>query len=259
MLHQTTTFPAKSAHAVTPMMLMHLSTGKPAVLVVRTGLFAVVWVATTVFGQMATDQAAIELHPEPEDTAALTSFSFKNTGDRPVKILKIESSCGCLKAELDRDVDGPGETGSGTAEFKISSFVGRQEKTVHVTTDHPTQPEWVIPFILEVPIVIEIEPRTLQWWVGDDPDTKVCTVRMVGAEPMNLTKVSSTRESVTFDWKEIEAGRTYEIRVTPESTHAVLLGALKLETDSKIPKYQRQLAFFSIYRKPQAAEKGDVP
>lgn len=218
------------------------------------GRFLMLWLlcgTLQVRAQMAADLGTIELRPKPEDTTAVTSFTFKNTGDRPVRILEIKTSCSCLKAELDRDVYQPGESGSGVAEFKVSSFIGRQEKTVQVATDHPGQPEWTIPFVLEVPVEIEIEPRTLQWWVGDPLETKACTIRMVGEEPLHITNVSSTRESVKFEWCEIEEGRKYEVRVTPVSTDAVLLGALKIETDSKIPKYQRQLAFFSIYRKPQ--------
>ncbi len=200
---------------------------------------------------MVVDGGMIEIHPKPEDSEAVGTFSFRNTSDRVIKIVKVETSCSCLSAVLDKKEYQPGETGQGTAEFKVASFVGRQEKTVSVTTDHPDQPVWEVPFVLVVPVVIEIKPRTLQWWVGDPLDTKTCTVNMVGPDPMKITDVVSTRESVTFELKEVEPGRVYEIAVTPISTEKVLLGALKISTDSEIPKYQRQLAFFSVYRRPQ--------
>ena len=41
----------------------------------------------------------------------------------------------------------------------------------------------------------------------------------------------------------------------PAFAHDYTLGALKIETDSTIPKYQRQLAFFSIYNKPAEPAK----
>jgi hypothetical protein len=34
----------------------------------------------------------------------------------------------------------------GKAEFTVTSFVGKHEKFVTVTTDDPAQPEWVVPF-----------------------------------------------------------------------------------------------------------------
>lgn len=198
---------------------------------------------------LATQSPVIELKPQPEDETIITDFVFHNKGTKPVRVLKIESACSCLSASLDKAVYQPGEKGVGKAEFKISSFIGRHEKTVHVQTDDPAQQEWVIHFVIEVPEVIKIEPKTLQWWLGDTPEPKVTKVTMLGA-PMTIKNITSTREQVTFSWKEITPGREYEITVKPNSTAEVMLGALKIETDSQIPKYQRQLSFFSVYRKP---------
>ena len=113
--------------------------------------------------------------------------------------------------------------------------------------------EWITPFgLLVVPEVIQIEPRTLQWWLDESPEQKETIVKMVGKEPMKITNVTATRDTVEFSWKEIVPGREYRVLVKPKSTKEVSLGALKIETDSKIPKYQRQLAFFSVYRKPES-------
>jgi hypothetical protein len=200
--------------------------------------------------ELTTESPVIELKPKPEDEVITTDFVFHNKGTRPVRVLTIDSACSCLSASLDKAVYLPGEKGVGKAEFKISSFIGRHEKSVHVQTDDPAQPEWVINFAIEVPEVIKIEPKTLQWWLGDAADTKVTRVTMMGNEPMKITGITSTRERVEFSWKEITPGREYEVTVKPKDTAEVMLGALKIETDSKIPKYQRQLAFFSVYRKP---------
>lgn len=200
--------------------------------------------------ELVTEVSVIELKPKPEDESIQTSFVFHNKGSKPVKVLSIDSACSCLSASLDKAVYEPGEKGIGKAEFKISSFIGRHEKTVHVQTDDPAQPEWVITFVVEVPEIIRIEPKTLQWWLGDEPEAKVTKITMLGSEPMKILKLSSTREQVDYSFKEIVPGKEYEITVKPRSTAEVMLGALKIETDSKITKYQRQLAFFSIFRKP---------
>ena len=67
-----------------------------------------------------------------------------------------------------------------------------------------------------------------------------------------------TRERAEFSFKEIIPGKEYEITVKPTDTKEVMLGALKIETDSKIPKYQRQLSFFSVYRRPAAEPAPEV-
>ena len=217
------------------------------------GCFAA-FLPTMAVAELALEIPLIELKPKPEDESITTTFVFHNKGSKPVKVLNIESACSCLSASLDKAVYAPGEMGTGKAEFKVSSFVGRQEKSVHVQTDNPEQAEWVIPFVLEVPEVIKIEPKTLQWWLGDAAEKKTTRVTMTGSGPMKIKNITSTRENVEFDWKEIEPGRVYEVSVTPKSTAEVMLGALRIETDSTIPKYQRQMAFFSVYRKPSSQQ-----
>lgn len=208
-----------------------------------------------VHAEMATELPAIDVKPKPADEVVQTTFKFRNKGTRPVKILDLESSCSCLSAELDKAVYQPGEEGTGKAEFKVSTFVGRHEKLITALTDDPQQKEWVITFILDIPAVVEIEPKTMQWWVGDEPVEKTTKVTMNAGTPMTIKNITATRDNVEFSWKEITPGREYLVTVKPKSTKDVTLGALKIETDSTIPKYQRQLAFFSIYNKPTEATK----
>jgi hypothetical protein len=205
--------------------------------------------------EMATELPAIEVRPKPADEVVKVSFKFRNKGSKPVKILDLESSCSCLSAEMDKAEYQPGEEGTGTAEFKVSTFVGRHEKLITALLNDPAQKEWVITFILDIPAVVDIEPKTLQWWTGEEPVEKTTTVRMNADTPMKITNITATRENVQFSWKEIKPGREYLVTVKPKTTKDVTLGALKIETDSAIPKYQRQLAFFSIYNKPAEATK----
>ncbi|MBL9185783.1 MAG: DUF1573 domain-containing protein [Verrucomicrobiaceae bacterium] len=205
--------------------------------------------------EMATELPAIEVKPKPADEVVQTTFKFRNKGSKPVKILDLESSCSCLSAEMDKAEYQPGEEGTGKAEFKVSTFVGRHEKLITALTDDPEQKEWVITFILDIPAVVDIEPKTIQWWVGDEPVEKTTTVKMNADTPMTIKNITATRDNVEFSWKEVTPGREYLVTVKPKSTKDVTLGALKIETDSTIPKYQRQLAFFSIYNKPAEPAK----
>jgi len=200
--------------------------------------------------EMVTDLPAIEVKPKPADEVVKVSFKFRNKGTKAVKILDLESSCSCLSAEMDKAEYQPGEEGTGTAEFKVSTFVGRHEKLLTALTNDPQQQEWVITFILDIPAVVDIEPKTLQWWTGDEPVEKTTTVKMNADTPMKITNITATRDNVEFSWKEVKPGQEYLVTVKPKTTADVTLGALKIETDSTIPKYQRQLAFFSIYNKP---------
>ena len=211
--------------------------------------------STLARAEMATELPAIEVKPKPSDEVVKVSFKFRNKGTKPVKILDLESSCSCLSAEMDKAEYQPGEEGTGTAEFKVSTFVGRHEKIVTALTDDPQQKEWEITFILDIPAVVDIEPKTLQWWTGEEPVEKTTTVKMNADTPMKITNITATRDNVEFSWKEVKPGQEYLVTVKPKTTKDVTLGALKIETDSTIPKYQRQLAFFSIYNKPAEPAK----
>lgn len=217
--------------------------------------FVSLFLATAVMARadMVLDGSVVEVKSKPEDEVVEVAFTFRNQGDKAVTILGLESGCSCLSSSLDARTYAPGASGTGKAEFKVSSFVGRHEKSVTVTTDDPNQPRWEIPFVLDVPAVVSIEPKTLQWWLGGEADEKTCVVKILGEQPMRITGVTSTRENVAFQWEAVTEGREYRLKVKPNSTEEVLMGALKIETDSKIPKYQRQLAFFSVFRKPASA------
>ena len=201
---------------------------------------------------MRLDGDHVDVRPKPEDEVASIVFNFKNDGDKPVRILHLESACSCLSATLDKPVYAPGEKGTGTAQFKVSSFTGEQEKVITITTDDPKQSEWIVPFIVTVPEVVSIEPKNVQWWLNEEPKPKDMVVKMIGDQEMKLTNITSTRENMGYTFKEVRAGREYRITLTPKNTDEIMIGALKLEIDSKIPKYQRQLAFFSIVRQPES-------
>ena len=207
--------------------------------------------AASLRAELMLDVSAIELKPKPEDEEVETTFKFRNKGSKTVKILGLESACSCLSAELDKAEYQPGEVGTGHASFKVSTFVGRHEKFVTVSTDDPKQAEWQVNFILDVPAVVDIKPKTLERFIGDTPGPKSSLVRFTGDEPMKIIKVTPIRDNVNFDWKELKEGREYLVTVTPKSTQDVTMSALKIETSSSIAKYRNQLVFFSISRKPE--------
>jgi hypothetical protein len=207
--------------------------------------------------ELKLDVDYVAVNPRPEDEEVKVAFTFKNTGTKTVTIGELESACSCLSANLDKRSYQPGEAGRGDAVFKVTSFVGQHEKFVKVTTDDPDQPEWSIKFLLDVPAIVDIQPNNVQWWVGEPVSEKKAVVKFHKDHPMKITKITSTRENVKWTVKEIEPMQQYELLITPTTTQDVTIGALKIETDSKIPKYARQMTFFSIVTQPKS--RADEP
>ena len=204
--------------------------------------------------ELVFDQDPVQLKPKPEDDEIETTFTFKNGGSKPLHVTGLESSCSCLEATLDKSDYAPGEKGKGQAKFKVSSFVGKHEKFLHIYTDDPAHPDQVLTAVIDVPVVVEIEPKLLQWIIGDAAEAKEFTIKMIGQDPMKIKEVKATRQNVTFELKEVKPGREYTISLKPTTTANITVGALQIETDAKIPKYQHQMAFFSIVR-PEQVEK----
>lgn len=212
------------------------------------------YLTTAVHAELVLEQNPLVIKPKPEDEIVETTFTFINKSDRPLRVTGLDSSCSCLEASLDKAVYQPGEKGTGRARFKISSFTGRQEKALHIFTDDPAEPDKVLMAIIDVPVMVVVEPQLLEWVVGEKPDPKDFIIKMTGKDPMTITEVKSTRESVAVTFKEITPGREYHVTVKPTSTENVTIGAVTIMTDSKIQKYQRQMAFFNVVR-PEQSER----
>lgn len=215
-------------------------------------LFLVVC-AASVQAHLKFDQEPLEVRPQPEQDQVEATFSFRNISDKPVRVTGLESTCSCLEASVDKETYQPGEKGTGKAVFKVSNFVGRHEKTLHIYTDDSANPDNVLNTVIDVPVVVEIEPKVLKWSLGEAPVPKTFTIRMVGETPIHIKNVNSTRDSVSFEKVEINPGREYQITVTPKNTEKVVIGALRIETDSQYPRYARQMAFYSIVRPDKAS------
>ncbi len=205
--------------------------------------------------ELALDQNPLVINPKPEDEIVETTFTFTNKSEKPLRITGLDSSCSCLEASMDKAIYQPGEKGTGRAKFKISTFTGKQEKALHIYTDDPAEPDKVLMTIIDVPVLVTVEPKLLEWVIGEKPEAKDFIIKMIAKEPMKITEVKSTRESVAVSFTEITPGREYHVTVKPTSTADVLIGAVTIMTDSKIPKYQRQLAFFNVVRAEQAERK----
>lgn len=198
--------------------------------------------------ELVFDQNPIELKPEPADEVVEAKFTFRNGGDKPITIVGLDSACSCLEATLDKATYQPGEKGYGIARFKVSTFVGRHEKTLHITTDDPKQPEQVLTSVIDIPVIVQIEPKTLKWTLGEPAVAKTYHITINGPDPVHLKNINATRDIVSFNLEEVTPGRHYKIHLQPKNTDNITIGALRIETDSKYPRHVRQLAFFNIVR-----------
>lgn len=204
------------------------------------------------------EETEIAYTAQPEDDEFTVEFLFRNDSSKPVRIRQVDSNCGCLRADADREVYEAGEEGKITAVFAIGSFEGVQTKSVQVSTDEATATadnpqggrEYGLNVKLTVPALIEIEPKLAVWELGGHAESRVFKVRMLHEDPVRITEVKSTRPNFKTEWKAVREGREYEITLTPDSVDKALLGMLTIFTDCPVTKHQRKMVFFSVQKHP---------
>lgn len=77
-------------------------------------------------------------------------FTFKNTGNSPLKIISAKASCGCTVIKPITEEIAPGESRAITATFDSKGRVGMQSKTVNVVTNDIENPQVPLRFTVEV-------------------------------------------------------------------------------------------------------------
>ena len=178
-------------------------------------------------------------------------FPFKNVGKESVSVIDVNLTCSCLSATTDKESYGPGEEGYLKAIFSIGSFTGIQRKSMTIISQDEGKKEVrdSLLAILTIPDVVTIEPELIKWNVGEEPVEKVFTFKVPYVDPIKITNVTCTREGFDVSVVKKKEGREYEIKLKPQATSKPMLGMIKIETDSKLKKHTRKLAFFSIARK----------
>lgn len=194
-----------------------------------------------------------ELHA-PVDAAKVTAeFNFSNTGDKPVTIRKYDSGCSCMGLRVK---DGKlryasGESGLLQADFELGNYTGTVDKVIAIWLDDDpaSQPSLKLTVRVHIPVLIALDPKTLQWDLGGDAAPKTIRITMNDERPTHVTAVSSSSPAFQPELKTIEKGKVYEVVVTPASIDTPGLGILRIETDSASPKFRLQQAF-AVVRKP---------
>ncbi|MFT4033727.1 MAG: DUF1573 domain-containing protein, partial [Siphonobacter sp.] len=93
----------------------------------------------TKFPVIKFDQVEADLGKITEGDQVTHRFTFKNTGNVPLKIQYASASCGCTIPTYPKELVAPGDTSSILVKFNSTNKVGNNTKTVTITAN--TKPE----------------------------------------------------------------------------------------------------------------------
>ena len=168
---------------------------------------------------------------EPGAEQATASFGFANTGEQPVTITSIKTSCGCTTAELDKKTYEPGEAGEIAAILTLGDRVGKHTKKIIVRTDDEASPVTTLTMKVSIPKLLRIQPRFVYWRADEELTPKTIRIEVTHDEPIEITAVKPSNEGVTAELKAIEPGQVYEVALTPGPTSTGSKTILHIKTN----------------------------
>ncbi len=192
------------------------------------------------------DRTVFEYHAKPEEEVLQVSFEMRNGGKDPVRITGLDTSCTCLGVGADKEELAAGERAQIEAEFSLEALAGDAEKFIYVKTDSPDLPEARLAVRVRIDPLFRIEPKILDWEVGEEPGEKRIRFQVLGEQPVHIVSATSSKDSMSVRTEEIERGKTYDLVLQPESTARSGLGMVRIVTDCEIEKHRTQLTYYSV-------------
>jgi hypothetical protein len=220
----------------------------------RIGIFT--WLVLAVFtqaGGLEFTETLKEVDAGADATLVTTEFSFTNKGDKPASITKSDSGCSCLKIEISggKLKYAPGESGVVRTTFEMGNFSGTVDKMVAlwIDDDPVDNPSTRLTVRVHIPVLVELEPKTLKWDLGTKADPQIIRIQMAEGKSIRVTGVTSSSESFACELKTVEKGGKYDLIVTPRTIDTPGMTVIRVETDCAISKHRVQQAF-AVVRKP---------
>ncbi|MBC2592651.1 DUF1573 domain-containing protein [Ruficoccus amylovorans] len=146
-------------------------------------------------------------------------FRFTNTGNDPVAIMRVRSSCGCTVPALDQDVYAPGESGELKAILTVGERAGPQRVVLTVNTDSPGHPTTRLIFQTNIPEVVKLRPRVQVWRQGSARDWREVSIETDPAYTVSLS--GDSEADFLFDHELNPVPKTpgsYLLRLRPKGT-----------------------------------------
>jgi hypothetical protein len=106
-------------------------------------------------------------------------FVLRNTGSEPVKILRVQPTCGCTSGLLGKEVLAPGESTEVEITFHTAGMIGVVHKAVDVESDDPAAARLTLRFSADVGAVVTASTDTVFFQDLGRKERRKSSVRLV--------------------------------------------------------------------------------
>lgn len=194
--------------------------------------------------ELAFERTTIRKSGDFDRKAIEATFAFENVGDRPIRIRKVETSCGCTAAASTAREIVPGGRGEIGATFHVGQRIGVRRNAITVHTMRGRK--YPLVFETEVPRRVTIEPRMLSWRIGESTDWETARVQLHSAAELDLTGVTAGPD-FEVRLESTNDPLVFKLQVRPESTGASGRTLVQIHSEPEID-HQRRLAVFAYVR-----------
>jgi hypothetical protein len=194
-------------------------------------LLSLLGLVTSVSAQLQWDQPKQTLTPPSGEKMVTAKFGFTNVGPTPVTIVDVHPSCGCTTTTLAKKEYAPGESGEIEAKLNFAGHVGHQEKWIYVTTNTAGAEPALLSLAVDIPPEITIQPEFVMWRVGDPLEPKTMRIVIPEGIPVKALAAQADNPTMLVRLREAQAGREWELIVTPTSTHEPAKAVVTIRSD----------------------------
>ncbi|MFM1850486.1 MAG: hypothetical protein RIS54_170 [Verrucomicrobiota bacterium] len=162
-------------------------------------------------------EQTLKLNAEAGADAITAVFAFTNTGDTTVTITDIKTDCGCTTAAPDKTSYAPGESGEIRTTFTIGNRVGRERKSMHVSTDDRPGEPVKLTLDVTIPPLLTLTPRMVAWARGAAAEPQTIDLRLHPRSGSSSVAVAADGEGITHRLEQLTP-TTYRLHLTPSDT-----------------------------------------
>ena len=152
---------------------------------------------------------AKDLGNVPQNSVVRQSFSFRNTGNGPLKILSVQTNCACSEIGKRKTEYAPGEEGDISIELQVGNRYGPLSAMAFVRTDAVTSPVALLKITGNVVGDLEFYPNAIRFpsvLVGESGETRKVEIR----SPLRDIQIVSARsDSSAFRVRRVRESETY--------------------------------------------------
>jgi len=140
------------------------------------GLFGAAAIASASSLSWSRTEARVELEPDQQEAREL--FKLTNKGSDPVRVSRIETSCGCTGSIVKNRLIDPGEAAEIVATFHAGKRVGTVTNKLDVYLDGRGEPIATLRLVAKIPQLVELEPQVLFWKASEDASARTVRIRL---------------------------------------------------------------------------------